>query len=104
MEVANELNFQQGEIAIKHGDNGKSELYVLSNDKQTIDTFVSKAYVDSMLFVGTQEQYDEAYKNGKISVGAIVIITEKDINVQNGGPTSALLGEGVLGEMILGKE
>lgn len=104
IEKAKSVGFSEGEIAIKHGDTtNPSEIYVLSADGNSLDVFVSKAYVDSKIFVGSQEQYDKAYAAGKIALGAIVIITDDDVNADSAG-TTAVLGKAVLGQLVLGKE
>ena len=38
-----------GEIAVKNGSGGTSELYVLSSDGNSLDTFVNKNYIDSKI-------------------------------------------------------
>ena len=62
---------------------------------------VVKKYIDSKIFVGTQAEYDAVAND--IAEGCIVIITDQDIPVVNSGATSAILGKGVLGQLILGK-
>jgi hypothetical protein len=62
---------------------------------------VVKKYVDSKIFVGTQTEYDAVADD--IAEDCIVIITDQDIPVVNSGATSAVLGKGVLGQLILGK-
>ena len=51
-------------------------------------------------FEGTRAEYEARYAAGNIAVGTIVIITDEDGASGNG--SSSVLGEGVLGEMILG--
>jgi hypothetical protein len=59
IEKANELEFGQGEIAIKHGSSGDSELYVLTQDGTNIDSFVSKSYIDNTAKqCATKENFD----------------------------------------------
>lgn len=99
IDKAKELGMLPGEIAVKHGANGDSELYVLSQDGESLDTFVSKAYADSKMFYGTQTEYEAAYAAGKIAVGALVVIADDEEKTDG---TSSKLGEGVVGEMILG--
>lgn len=53
--------------------------------------------VDNKLFVGTQEEYDVAYAEGKIAVGALVIILDDEDTA-----SVAILGQGKLGTLILG--
>ena len=52
------------------------------------------------LFEGTRAQYEAAYNAGKISVGTFVIITDEvgDDDLS----TTSVLGDAVLGQMILG--
>lgn len=99
IDKAKELGMLPGEIAIKHGVSGDSELYVLSQDGEALDTFVPKSYIDSKIFYGTQAEYDEANAAGNIAFGAIVIIVDEEEKIDG---TSSKLGDGVLGEMILG--
>jgi hypothetical protein len=60
-------------------------------------------------WVGTRAEYTEAYAAGNIPVGTIVVITDEaddeegnDTPPANDGATSAILGQGVLGYLILG--
>jgi hypothetical protein len=55
-------------------------------------------------WVGTRAEYTEAYAAGNIPVGTIVVITDEsdDDDTENAGATSAILGQGVLGYLILG--
>ena len=64
---------------------------------------VVKKYVDSKIFVGTQTEYDDVADD--IAEGCIVIITDQSISEPeaDSGATSAVLGKGVLGQLILGK-
>lgn len=52
------------------------------------------------IFIGTQEEYNEAKAKGKIEVGALVIILDDS---ENEDSTIALIGTAILGKMILGK-
>ena len=63
-----------------------------------------KAFINSKIFVGTYAEYQTADVNGKIPVGALVILTD---DATSGGEssstsTSSKLGTGALGYMILG--
>lgn len=49
-------------------------------------------------FIGTHEEYLQAYNAGQIAIGTIVIITDDEVNAD---ATSAILGVGILGSMIL---
>lgn len=64
---------------------------------------VVKKYVDSKIFVGTQTEYDDVADD--IAEGCIVIITDQSISEPEAGSdaVSAVLGKGVLGQLILGK-
>lgn len=64
---------------------------------------VVKKYIDSKIFVGTQVEYDAVADD--IAEGCIVIITDQSISEPEAGSgaTSAVLGKGVLGQLILGK-
>lgn len=97
IDIANSLGMLPGEIAIKHGTDGSSEIYVLSQDGKSIDTFAPKTYVDQKIFYGTQIEYETAYNEGRIPIGAIVVIDD-----DNNDATSSVLGKGILGKMILG--
>ena len=70
-----------------------------------IESLASKEYVDeksnSKVFIGTMAEYQEAYSNGKISEGALVIILEEGEDAKD---TIALLGTAVLGKLILGQK
>lgn len=60
-----------------------------------------KIFINSKIFVGTQSQYQEANAKGEIPINAIVIITDDENDAAAG--TFAILGQGVLGQMILGQ-
>jgi hypothetical protein len=51
------------------------------------------------IFIGTREQYNTANAKGEIPVGTIVIILDENIDL---GSTSAILGQAILGQLILG--
>ena len=63
------------------------------------DTFATKKELDGRLFIGTREEYNNAYSAGEISIGALVIILDGSESSSN---TISLLGTAVLGQMILG--
>lgn len=95
----------EGEIAINYLDgyetlsikNSNEEIATFKSDEHYQENYSTKAYTDGKIFMGTQEEYQEAWKNGLITVGALVII------VDDSTETTALLGKAVLGKMILGK-
>ena len=72
----------------------------LAKENVTLQENIDK--VDNKLFIGTQEEYDAAYAEGKVAVGALVIILDEDINEDTA--TVSVLGQGVLGTLVLGKE
>lgn len=73
-----------------------------------ISNLAEKPYVDEVLqsrvFVGTQEEYDTAYAEGKIAMGALVIILDGGETEEGGTTISALLGTAILGQMLLGQK
>lgn len=84
--------------------------YMSFNSLVTYDALI-KAFINGKLFVGTYAEYEEAYRNNLIAIGAIVIITDDENNSGSGGgssgedsstTTTSVLGEAVLGYMILG--
>lgn len=72
----------------------------------------SKEYTDnkvaSMVFVGTYEEYQTAYNDGRIPLNAFVILTDDETGDGGSGEgdstssTTAMLGYAVLGQMVLG--
>ena len=54
-------------------------------------------------FIGSQKQYNEAWENGDIAVGTLVIITETDFDNSDEDSARAILGEAILGLMQLGR-
>ncbi len=55
------------------------------------------------VFVGTTEEYNTANAAGLVPIGTIVILTDdEDNSTTNSGGSSPILGQGVLGLMILG--
>lgn len=73
-----------------------------------ISNLAEKSYVDeviqSKIFIGTQDEYDIAYTEGKIGIGALIIILEDSENEEGGATISALLGTAILGKMLLGQK
>lgn len=73
-----------------------------------ISNLAKKSYVDeviqSKIFIGTQDEYDIAYTEGKIGIGALVIILEDSENEEGSATISALLGTAILGKMLLGQK
>lgn len=62
---------------------------------------VNQRITDSnKVFIGTQAEYDNAYSEGRISIGTLVIILDENTGSDVSVPS--LLGAGVLGSFILG--
>lgn len=68
-------------------------------DKDVQDILKSIAKI-TPVFVGTTDEYNTAYDKGEIAVGTIVMITDDDGTPVNS--TTSILGEAILGYMILG--
>lgn len=60
--------------------------------------------VSTKVFIGTEEEYNTAYAEGKIAMGALVIILDGGETEEGGTTISALLGTGILGKMLLGQK
>jgi phosphoenolpyruvate synthase/pyruvate phosphate dikinase len=93
-----------GEIAVNYTADGET-LYIKNSSNEIVefkdDKYYQKAISDiaNKIFIGTQSEYDVAYAAGKIAIGAIVVIIDDEENTTG---TSSKVGEGVVGEMILG--
>lgn len=61
----------------------------------------ASALQDDMVFVGTQSEYDEAYAQGKITMGSLVIILDEN-ELEN--TITSLLGSAIIGQMKLGNK
>lgn len=70
-------------------------------EEKTSDLTNGISDMSSKFFVGTQEEYDEAKANGKIGIGALVIILD-DGELEDS--VISLLGTAILGKMILGQK
>lgn len=73
----------------------------------TYDALI-KAFVNGKIFIGTYAEYQAAYTNQEIAIGALVIITDDENNSSSGGntpgdsaSTTSVLGTAILGQMIL---
>lgn len=82
-------------------------------ETSTLDDFTSKDYVkdyvNEKIFVGTKSEYDTAYANNRIALGALVVILDEELGGNTGGDNAesratAKLGVAVLGQMKLGQE
>lgn len=60
--------------------------------------------VSTKVFIGTEEEYNTAYAEGKIAMGALVIILDGSETEEGGATISALLGTAILGQMLLGQK
>lgn len=58
-------------------------------------------YYNKRIYVGTEEGYYAI--SDSLETGALIVITDIDGDLAAGGATSAVLGTGVLGKMILGQ-
>ena len=103
-ELAQEIEGKQN--IIDDIDNIREGASLGSTALQTIpDEYVTENElndtVNSKVFIGTMAEYQEAYSNGKIAEGALVIILEDGEDAKD---TIALLGTAVLGKLILGQK
>lgn len=60
--------------------------------------------VSTKVFIGTEEEYNTAYADGKIATGALVVILDGSETEEGGTTISALLGTAILGKMLLGSK
>lgn len=66
-----------------------------------IDDYIDKISdigIENILFIGSQDDYQNAFNAGKIALGSLVIILD---NEEYADEFSSVLGVGVLGKMIL---
>lgn len=74
----------------------------IENLSETVDQINEKLKdldnTSSQVFIGTYEEYLEAFKAGRIPTGMLVVILD-----ENSTDTSAILGTAILGKMILGQ-
>lgn len=72
-------------------------------EKTYVDEKITETvqHCDSKVFIGTQEEYDIAYAEGKVAVGALVIILDE--NEANSDATTAMLGKAIIGTLLLGR-
>ena len=69
----------EGKASKESMEGFQTQLDLIGDDVADIkENYATKAYVDGKLFVGTRDQYDEAYNNGLIAYGALVIILNGD--------------------------
>jgi hypothetical protein len=72
------------------------QLYDCGISEDAIGQIISKT-----LFIGTEAEYEAS--SNDVAIGALVIITDQMPSNSGGSETSAILGTGVLGQLILGK-
>ena len=66
-----------------------------------IDTLLDKVKESKeKVFIGTQQEYNNAFADGLIPIGSLVIILDES---EQASDTIALLGTAIIGKMILGK-
>jgi hypothetical protein len=72
-------------------------------EKTYVDEKITETvqHCDSKVFIGTQEEYDIACAEGKVAVGALVIILDE--NEANSDATTAMLGKAIIGTLLLGR-
>lgn len=95
------------QIAIGENEYEIDAKYWGGMESSIVNDLASKDYVNEKIFVGTQTEYDIAYANNKIALGALVIILDEELGGNTGGDnagssTTAKLGVAVLGQMKLG--
>lgn len=99
-------NIMNGELAINYAANGET-LYIKNSDEEITEFKDDKYYqkqlsdIAARVFIGTQEKYDIAYAEGKVALGALVIILDE--NETNSDATTAMLGKAIIGTLLLGK-
>ena len=99
-------NIMDGELAINYAANGET-LYIKNSDEEITEFKDNKYYqkqlseISARVFIGTQEEYDIAYAEGKVAVGALVIILDE--NETNSDATTAMLGKAIIGTLLLGR-
>jgi hypothetical protein len=111
-------NIQHYHDKLSHVVDGKQDSLVSGSNIKTINgqsilgdgdisNLAEKPYVDeviqSRVFIGTKSEYDIAYSEGRIGIGALVIILDGS-ETEGGATISALLGTGILGKMLLGQK
>ena len=72
-------------------------------DSKVVGDAINK--LKTKIFVGSKGQYQLAYEQGRVPIGAIVIITPEPVYDEDidDDESSSILGTGVLGYMILGQ-
>lgn len=99
-------DIMSGELAINYAANGET-LYIKNSDEEITEFKDNKYYqkqisdIAARVFIGTQEEYDIAYAEGKVAVGALVIILNE--NETNSDATTAMLGKAIIGTLLLGR-
>lgn len=70
----------------------------ISTNAQEIGKLAAKIAESVKVFIGTHDEYVAANKSGSISVGTVVMITDDE----DSSSTTSVLGEAILGMMLLG--
>jgi hypothetical protein len=79
------------------------DIEILRYYNEKITKYIDEHSAHQNVFIGTKDEYNAAYTEGKIPVGALVIIlNENELNSSE--QVTALLGTGILGKMILGNK
>jgi hypothetical protein len=97
------------QIAIGENNHEIDAKYWGGMESSIVNDLASKDYVNEKIFVGTKTEYDVAYANNRIALGALVVILDDELGGNTGGDnagssTTAKLGVAVLGQMKLGQE
>lgn len=77
------------------------DIEILKYYNEKITKYINDNANQSKVFVGTQEEYELAYSEGKILVGTLVVILDEN-ELKEPESVLSLLGTGVLGSFILG--
>ena len=105
-----------GKADYSHNHNDSYDSLGSAEDALTSSKEYTDNKVKSITFVGTYAEYQIAYADGQIPIGAIVVLTDDESSGggtggDNGGgtdednpssSTTAMLGYAVLGQMVLG--
>jgi predicted fused transcriptional regulator/phosphomethylpyrimidine kinase len=90
------INTRNEKLFFKTADGEIAEIDSVKNTQKAIENTIN-----SKVFIGTQEEYDIAYAEGKIGMGALVIILDE--NEANSDATTAMLGKAIIGTLLLGR-
>lgn len=86
-------------------DASNNKIIISVTNQNVIDALGYTPLNAKMVFIGSKAQYDVYNAEGKIPVGAMVVLTDQDINIEDpsegDATTTAELGKAMLGYMIL---